>query len=144
MLFNGKTWFLKRTIDDENGKLQFVYGTVKFTSINENNVLYTESGTNNLNQAYEQNYVYELVSEKVMQVWLFDSINKSKTNLYFTFNPTLLGINQAPPSPHYCGQDTYYITICLIDQNQYTIKYKVKGPNKNYTIHNVINNRDIR
>lgn len=116
-------------------------GTAKFNRVDKKSLHYFESGfltlQNGLKLKAYKEYIYMLHDDGL---FVYFSNNKEPQNLmhklhiYSTDESNILRASAF----HSCSPDQYiasYQFNDFLDNKQFTIKYDVVGPNKNFTIH---------
>lgn len=111
-----------------------MWGKAYFTDFLEDfpRLQYKEAGTfvtpQKVQIPFYQNYIYILRNNKI-KVY-FNSLQK-KEDLFYILE--FYDGNKAF-GDHVCGNDKYQATYTFLNENQFTLQYKVVGPRKNYLI----------
>lgn len=131
------SWQLQRQIYPQ-GKMT---GFGIFLSKKTDELYYREEGVyaapNNQQFQTHREYLY-VYAEEAISVYFVEAGKRS--NLFYTLNfyqPLEKNILYQAIASHLCVQDIYQATYDFFDKDQFTLKFDISGPTKNYKIETI-------
>ncbi len=137
-LMGSWSFYRKLIVNDAKSLSGTVNGTVVVVQIAVDQLHYQENGQFISTQGtfnIQREYIYEYV-EKEDKMEKFFCQNREKQGLFYSLvsdNRLLSTTNHLMLGKHLCAQDTYVANYLFEENNtNFTLTYKVSGPQKNY------------